>query len=122
MIRLYEDMKAYYAPGVISDALDSEIRRWIAHRAEINKPIEESGMSSLLANTTDAAQQYGENAVIDLIETSIVSGWQGLFFERLKTQNPRGRPPGKRDDAPRSQTYDFNSLEQMLNEPKAAGG
>lgn len=76
---------------LLSENLQAKISEWITYKTERKEPYKEQGMKSLLRQIENNAQRYGDQAVCDLIEECMASGWKGIIFDRLK---PRQQPTG----------------------------
>ncbi|MFR4978333.1 MAG: helix-turn-helix domain-containing protein [Butyricicoccus sp.] len=61
---------------------------WFQHKAQRGDTYTPTGLDKLLSMVRKNVAAYGEQAVADLIELSIASGWQGIAWDRLKTQKP----------------------------------
>ena len=58
------------------------LQRWIQYRKEIKKPIKESTVKTI----QDKMENYNEQECSLVINNSIENGWQGLFWEKIPTQ------------------------------------
>lgn len=88
----------------ISPILADKLREWFKYKTERKESYKEQGMKSLLRQIESNSSQYGDNAVVDLIEDSMANGWKGIIFDRLK-QKPiqqRQQGTGGRRNAPPS--------------------
>ena len=87
-------------------------RAWTAYKIEKQQGYQETGFKSLLSQIASSAQQYGDDAVVDVIRQSMSSNYQGIMFDRLRAQTGRRmskteefvsagrnhqRPPGELD-------------------------
>lgn len=73
----------------IGPVMEEKIREWLRYKAEKRDGYKEQGMKSLLSKIMKAVYEHGETAVMDAIDTSMASGWRGLFFDRIPA---RGQP------------------------------
>jgi len=74
--------------------LQAVFEDWLAYKKERREPYKPTGLKSLVTQVQNAARQYGEQAVADLIRTSMASNWAGIAFDRLQrvgTRNSDGR-------------------------------
>lgn len=69
-----------------SDAVKSKLYEWITYKIERREPYKEQGLKTLLRQVENNALTYGDQAVCNLIDDSMASGWKGIIFDRLKTQ------------------------------------
>jgi hypothetical protein len=78
---------------VLPKVLDSpEVRsaldRFIRHRREIKKPVTPTSLERILAT----ASKHSASEVIESLDKSVASGWQGIFFDERKN-GKNGSPP-----------------------------
>lgn len=100
------------APDYIFDMeihsdLHAKMEEWIKYKMERKESYKEQGMKALLRQVENNALNYGDQAVIDLIEESMSNGWKGIIFDRLKQQ--RQKPI-------RQQSYQRKTKADELNE------
>lgn len=69
--------------------LQAELEKWLLYKAESKKKYTEIGLQSFLTRIRKAVVTNGEAAVVELIELSIVNGWAGVVWERLKPPEAR---------------------------------
>lgn len=72
----------------IPDKLQLKLADWICYKTERKESYKEQGMKSLLKQIENNCDQYGEQAVCDLIDDSMANGWKGIIFDRLKKAAP----------------------------------
>ena len=77
--------------SLFNDGLRDELKKWLAYKTKKKKKYTPIGRQSFLAKTKRAAETFGEPAVIELIELSIINGWAGVVWEKLKTDPPKER-------------------------------
>lgn len=70
----------------ISDVLIPKISEWLTYKTQRNETYVEQGLKSLLKQIENKAFEYGEQAIIDLIDESMGSNWKGIIFDRLKAK------------------------------------
>ena len=80
LTRLIEDKN-------IGTAMEDKIREWLAYKAERRESYKEQGLKTLLSKIMKSVHDHGEMATMDAIDTSMASGWKGLFFDKI-----RGKP------------------------------
>lgn len=78
---------------VLSDDLQSKMEEWITYKTERKEPYKEQGMKSLLCQVENNSMQYGSQAICDLIDECMASGWKGIIFDRLKQKPVRQKQP-----------------------------
>lgn len=74
---------------IFSDRLQEKIVEWITYKTERKEPYKEQGMKALLRQIENNAMKYGDEAVCQLIDECMSSGWKGIIFDRLKNPNTR---------------------------------
>lgn len=82
---------------LIPDALQAKISEWITYKAERKESYQEQGLKTLLRRLENSRIEYGEQAVMDLIDESMSNGWKGIIFDRLQQKQPQKtyRTPGR---------------------------
>ena len=81
----------------MSDTLKAKMAEWITYKTERKEGYKEMGLKSLLRQIENKAMEYGEDALIDLIDLCMASSWKGIIFEKL------GPKPGQAQPIPRNQ-------------------
>ena len=76
---------------IIPPSLAEKMGEWIAYKTERKETYKEVGMKSLLRQIENNQLNYGEKAVMDLIDDSMANGWKGIIFDRLKQKAPQNR-------------------------------
>ena len=67
----------------ISDSVSVPVGEWFAYKASRGEEQSPATVHSTLVQIKRNLDQYGEDAVGELIRLSIRNGWRGIFFERL---------------------------------------
>ena len=67
----------------ISDSFSVPVGEWFAYKASRGEEQSPATVHSTLVQIKRNLDQYGEDAVGELIRLSIRNGWRGIFFERL---------------------------------------
>ena len=57
---------------------------WLAYKKEKGQNYKETGLRAMLTQIQKAAEQYGTDAVVDIIHTSMSSNYTGIVFDRLQ--------------------------------------
>jgi len=73
-----------------SDLLKAKMEEWITYKIGRRESYQEVGMKALLRKMENNYFTYGEQAVCELIDDSMASGWKGIMWDRLK-----GKPTKK---------------------------
>lgn len=74
------------------EELHEAVRTWTAYKIERREPYKRTGYKSLLTQIEKNAAQYGDQAMIEVINQSMSSGYKGIMFDRLKKQKPQKKP------------------------------
>ena len=67
-----------------ADPLRNAVFEWLAYKKEKGQNYKETGLRAMLTQIQKAAEQYGADAVIDIIHTSMSSNYTGIVFDRLQ--------------------------------------
>lgn len=89
------DWQSMMAEYPFSPAVREAILEWLRYKSERREPYRTQGLRSLLRQLDASCQQYGDDAVVQLIGQCMASGWKGLIFDRLSTASP-AKPTGPR--------------------------
>lgn len=73
---------------VLSDLLKAKMSEWVKYKVERKEPYKEQGMKSLLRQVENKAQQYGDEAICNLIDECMANNWKGIIFDRLLSKKP----------------------------------
>lgn len=63
---------------------------WLQYKQEKRQGYKQKGLESLLSQVKKKAQEYGEDAVADLIAECMASNWQGIIWDKLKSKHTAG--------------------------------
>ena len=72
----------------ISNYLLDGINTWLKYKKERRFTYKESGLRTLVKTIKIKADEYGEQAVIAIIDESIGNGYQGITWDRIKKVYP----------------------------------
>lgn len=72
----------------ISNYLLDGINTWLKYKKERRFTYKESGLRTLVKTIKAKADEYGEQAVIAIIDESIGNGYQGITWDRIKKVDP----------------------------------
>lgn len=67
----------------LPEMLQAKMGEWITYKIERKEQYQEQGMRTLLRKVENNLQTYGEQAMCDLIDDCMASGWKGIIFDRL---------------------------------------
>lgn len=70
------------------EALTDAFSQWLAYKQEKRQEYKPTGLKALVTQVKKHADQYGEAAVVDLIQTCMSANWQGIIWDRLKGKEP----------------------------------
>ena len=73
-------------------AMKAKMGEWITYKAERKEPYKETGLKSLLRQVETKCAEYGEDAVMSLIDTCMASSWKGIIFDKLGAKPIPQRP------------------------------
>ena len=101
----------------ISDQLKGVVESWLKYKMERRESYKEQGLRALMKKVHQAEQQYGTLAVIDTIESSMASRYQGIVWDRLGGRaSPKSAPVKKNQftQMEQQQNYDYDNIEKDL--------
>jgi hypothetical protein len=64
--------------------LEEQILIWLKYKTEKKDKYEPTGFKTLLGKIKKNAEQYGDQAVINLIDESMSSNWKGIVWDKLQ--------------------------------------
>lgn len=63
--------------------IKNAVMEWLNYKREKKRPCTPSEQTALFGQVQKAVDTYGKQAVIDIISTSMASGYKGIIFDRL---------------------------------------
>lgn len=66
-----------------SPAMGAKLDEWLAYKAERREKYKPQGLKTLINKAEKEVATYGEAAVMDVIDSSMSSGYQGIVWDRL---------------------------------------
>ena len=93
----------------IADVLRDE---WLPYKQERREPYKETGMKTLITQAVNASARCGPSAVVELIRSSIASGYKGIVWDRLEKQSKPS--PTSRFNNADERAYDMSETEMQL--------
>lgn len=69
--------------------LRESVEKWVAYKGERREEYKPVGLQSLVTQITKAAEEYGEEAMIDVISRSMAANYKGIVFDWLKEASTR---------------------------------
>lgn len=88
-----KDMDSILFP--LPPSLRESVEKWVAYKGERREEYKPVGLQSLVTQITKAAEEYGEEAMIDVITRSMAANYKGIVFDWLKEANTRPAPLGR---------------------------
>ena len=81
----------------------AKLHEWITYKVERKEGYKETGLKSLLRQVENKCAEFGEPAVMDLIDTCMASDWKGIIFDKLgarpvQAQRQSYQKPTKADE------------------------
>lgn len=95
---------------IMTEDLKAKMAEWITYKTERKEGYKETGLKSLLRQVENKAMEYGEPALIALIDQCMASNWKGIVFDKLAKTQPVPLP---RQDA---QPYRKASKAEEMND------
>ena len=109
-----------FSESHLSGAAQAAVRKWLDYKVQkFGKRGEYTaiGMQTLIKQTQNAVDTYGEGPVIELIDTAIAALWQGIAWDRLERKDYRGANimpiRSKPQEKPENSTFGDAELEAM---------
>ena len=93
----FDNIKKMIADSSLDDEVKEEAEKWLEYKKERKDKYTEIGFRSLLTKIEKNCNEFGNDAVIDVIENSIVSGYQGIIWDKL-TKGGRNGTVSKKDE------------------------
>ncbi len=81
------DMDSILSP--LPPILREAVEKWVAYKKERREEYKPVGLQSLVTQITKAAEEYGEEAMIDVITRSMAANYKGIVFDWLKEASTR---------------------------------
>lgn len=80
-----KDINSIVVNSSLSEPVKDKVIDFLTYRQEMKKPFKsEVGVRSLVKQIEKQEQMHGSVAVIDCIDMSMQSGWQGIFWDKIK--------------------------------------
>lgn len=88
-----KDMDSILSP--LPPKLRESVEKWVAYKGERREEYKPVGLQSLVTQITKAAEEYGEEAMIDVISRSMAANYKGIVFDWLKEASTRPAALGR---------------------------
>ena len=69
-----------------------QMERWLQYKKERKEAYKPVGLQSVVSQVRKKVDEFGEDAVIDVIELSMSNQWRGIIWEKIKPPD-RGKIP-----------------------------
>lgn len=69
-----------------SPTLKDAVMDWVKYKRERKEGYVETGLTKLLTEIANNAKEFGDDAVIDIINKSIAAQWKGILWKALKEE------------------------------------
>lgn len=92
-----------------SPELAAKVQDWLRYKGERRENYKPMGLKSLLTTVRKQARQYGDEAVISLIDQCMAANYRGIIWDKLE----RGRPFGGNDRRETGRT--FTEIAEMMD-------
>lgn len=94
-----------YSTTNFSAPMISAVESWLQYKTERREAYKPTGLKSLITNIQKNANQYGEQAVIDLITDCMAANYQGIIWDKLKNQKGVNSRGGNQNNTGPKQQY-----------------
>ena len=96
-----ENINIFISNNNYSNNLKNIIISWLDYKLEKNDNYQVQGFKSLLTQIKNNVEKYGEDAVVEIINTSMSSNYKGIIWDKLKnnTQNYQSRKLSEQEKA-----------------------
>lgn len=95
-----------YSQTDFSPAMIAKVNEWLDYKAEKRQAYQSTGLKLLIAQIGQQARQYGEAAVMQLMDACMAANYQGIIWDKLGRAAASQQPTS---EAPVS--YDIGRLE-----------
>ena len=106
-----------------SPAMGEKLDEWLAYKAEKRQKYKPQGLKTLFSKALKEIDEYGEQAVMEVIDRSMSSGYQGIVWDQLAAsvlRNKNTTPPKRLKSAENLAGGDRDeSLEDLLSRIQA---
>lgn len=99
-----------------SPAMIETVNLWLEYKAEQKKAYKPVGLKSLITTIKNKVEQYGEQAVIELITECMGANYQGIIWDKLTKQQP---VPVQSRQQPKQSASTGNPFADMLRQMQA---
>ena len=84
---------------ILDNKIYNKIQEWLNYKEERKEKYKEIGLNNLLKQIDNKIEEYGEDAIINLINECMANNWKGIIFDKLtKTNTYSSNKKGWEDD------------------------
>lgn len=105
-----------YSDTNFSPEMIETVNLWLDYKAEQKKAYKPVGLKSLITTIKNKVEQYGEQAVIELITECMGANYQGIIWDKLTKQQP---VPMQTRQQPKQPASTGNPFADMLRQMQA---
>lgn len=80
-----------YTETTFSAVMIEAVEAWLKYKRERREPYKPQGLKALISEIQNNVDRYGEQAVIELMQKCMASGWRGIIFDKLNQPQPQQR-------------------------------
>lgn len=80
----------------LSPKVREQMERWLQYKKERKEAYKPVGLQSVVSQVRKKVNEFGEDAVVDVIELSMSNQWRGIIWEKIKPPD-KGRLPDNDD-------------------------
>ncbi len=88
-----EELREIRNSFVFPPALEKKVNEWLRYKQEKQQSYQPTGLHRLLAQIKNKCAEYGEQAVIQVIDMAIANNYQGILWTKI-TERKRGQGYG----------------------------
>lgn len=100
-----------------SPAVTEALKNWVMYKKEKRQGYKVSGFQALLTQVEKMVAGYGDQAVVDIIVSSMANGYMGITWENIgKGSRPKTSAAGNRFNNFPQRNYDYSDLEKRMLE------
>lgn len=97
-------------------SVSEKLKEWLTYKTERKEPYKEQGMKSFLRQVENKTAEYGEQAICELIDECMSSGWKGIIYDRLEQKKAKPFNNSGTAKTQNSNNDFFNELNRIYNE------
>ena len=98
--------------------LREKMKEWLDYKWERKEPYKEMGFKSLLTQVKNNTENFGEQAIVDLIDECMANNYKGIIFDKLKKKKRENVPSwfNKKNKVEKLTIEEQAEIEKSLNE------